>query len=705
MEVRESRILVLDGEPDSRSMLGRALARADRQIILAASVADGLAKAKDACGIDVALLDRNLLDGAAGEVARALKEINPASELILMTSYASLDAAVEALTIGAFDTAIKPFDNLGRLAAQVQHALDKARLERERARLNRELGESQQRYALAAQGCNDGLWDWNLETDQVYYSSRWKRLLGHDADDDSIGTSPQEWLGRIHADDAQRVLAGMRAHLDGGGSLFQDEHRLRDKEGAYRWVLVRGLAVRDANDRPVRIAGSLTDVTQRRLAEQQVQHDALHDGLSLLPNRALFLDRLGQAVARGRRRRDRRFAVVLLDLDRFKIVNESLGPGIGDQLLVATARRLENCLRTGDTAARLGGDEFAILLDDVGDASDAIRTAERVQAELSAPHRLSGREVFTTSSIGIALSHAGYERPEEVLRDADIAMYRAKALGKACHVVFDEGMHGRAAELLDLDSALRRAIERREFVLHFQPIVSLEHGRIAGFEALVRWMHPERGMVPPGEFVPVAEETGLIVPIGRLVLSLACSQLQEMQRKVGADNGPSISVNVSARQLAGPGLVDDVRAALSETGINPASLRVEITESVVMENARVAAETLEALKRLGVQIYMDDFGTGYSSLSTLHRLPIDALKIDRSFVSGLGVDGENSVIVHTIVTLARVLGMEVIAEGVETAVQLAQVRALKCDHGQGFFFAHPVSAGTAQEMVAKSPQW
>jgi diguanylate cyclase (GGDEF)-like protein/PAS domain S-box-containing protein len=705
MDAPVARILVVEDEPVIRNLLKEVLSRDGREIVFAECAADGLARAKEAGGIDLALLDKNLRDGSGLDVARALKEMSPASEVILMTGYASLDSAVEALKIGAFDYITKPFDDINKLALQVQNALDKARLERERVRLTRELGESEQRYALAAQGSNDGLWDWNLETGEVYFSPRWKGLLGYDTDGDSIGTSPETWLGRIHEDDAQRVRSGLRAHLEGGVSHFQDEHRVRHEDGTFRWVLARGLAFRDAEGKPVRLAGSLTDVTERRLAEQQMQYDALHDGVTLLPNRVLFLDRLGQALARTRRRSAYRFAVVLLDLDRFKIVNESLGPSIGDELLVATARRLETCLRAGDTAARLGGDEFAILLDDITDTSDAVRVAERVQTELAAPHTLSGRDVFTTSSIGISLSHPGYHRPEELLRDADIAMYRAKALGKARHVVFDQGMQGRAVRLLDLDSALRRAIERREFVLHYQPIVSLEHGAIVGFEALVRWMHPERGLVAPGDFIPVAEETGLIIPISQLVLSEACTQLRQFQEYAGNGHRPYMSVNVSAKHLIAPGLVDDVEAVVSDIGIPPSSLRIEITESVVMENARVAARTLEALKALDVQIYMDDFGTGYSSLSTLHRLPIDALKIDRSFVSRLGVDGENPVIVHTILTLARVLGLEVIAEGIETAEQLAQLRTLECDLGQGFYFAHPMPASAVEALLAESPRW
>jgi diguanylate cyclase (GGDEF)-like protein/PAS domain S-box-containing protein len=697
-----TRILIVDDETVLHTVIREALGKEDREILSATSVAEAREVIRVAATIDVALVDKNLSDGTGIEVAKLLKAQDPEAEVILITGFASLDSAVEAVKIGAFDYMTKPFDDINKLALQVQNAADKVRMKREQRRLIAKLLDSEQRYSLAARGANDGLWDWDLLTQQIEFSPRWKEMVG--CTDSEVGTSPEEWYSRIHPEDIDRVRSLIRTHIDGHLPQFKDEHRILHKDNTYRWVLVRGVATRDADGKALRMAGSQSDITERRLAEQQMQYDALHDVVTFLPNRVLFLDRLGQAVARARRRTDYRFAVVLLDLDRFKIVNESLGHTIGDELLAATARRLETCLRAGDTAARLGGDEFAILIDDVKDLDDLVKVADRVQIELAMPLSLSGKEVFITTSIGIAVSNPSYLRPEDLLRDADIAMYRAKALGKARHVVFDPAMQGKPVRLLELDSSLRRAIERQEFVLHYQPIIALQEGGIVGFEALVRWRHPERGMVAPGEFIPVAEETGLIIPISGLILDMATRQLRAWQARF-SDMPLYVSVNLSPRHLMYPGLVENVARVLKEASLLPEALRLEITENAVMENTEAAAGVLEALKALKVQVYMDDFGTGYSSLSYLHRLPIDSVKIDRSFVSNLGKDGENSVIVHTIITLARVMGMEVIAEGIETAEQLAQLRALKCDHGQGYFFAKPLPPELAEELLVRRPRW
>ncbi|HEX8853774.1 MAG TPA: EAL domain-containing protein, partial [Pyrinomonadaceae bacterium] len=397
-----------------------------------------------------------------------------------------------------------------------------------------------------------------------------------------------------------------------------------------------------------------------------------------------------------KRRDSRLFAVLFLDLDRFKIVNDSLGHMVGDQLLVGIGRRLETCLRPGDTVARLGGDEFTILLEDLNDAEEAIEVAGRLQKEVSLPFNLNGHEVFTTVSIGIALSTTGYERPEEVLRDADTAMYRAKTQGKARHEVFDKAMHARALNLLQLETDLRRAVEREEFFLHYQPIVSLETGLIRGFEALVRWQHPERGPVSPIDFIPVAEETGLIIPIGEWVLAEACREVKRWQAMFPSYPPLQISVNISGKQLMKSDLIEQVRRVLHETGIEARALKLEITESIMMENIESAISILNHLRALGVELSIDDFGTGYSSLSYLHRFPVSTLKIDRSFVGRMDGNNENAEIVRTIVMLARNLDMDVIAEGVETESQVTQLRALRCEYGQGYHFSKPVDgAGVA----------
>jgi diguanylate cyclase (GGDEF)-like protein len=434
--------------------------------------------------------------------------------------------------------------------------------------------------------------------------------------------------------------------------------------------------------------------------KEHFRHAAFHDSLTGLPNRAMFTELLKAEIESSSRREDHKFAVLFLDLDRFKNINDSLGHTHGDLLLVAFAERLERALRPVDTLARFGGDEFAILLSGMNDATDAVRVAQRIQDELSQPFVLDKNSAFATASIGIALSSSGYDRADDILRDADIAMYRAKENGKACYEVFDQGMHARAVSRLQLESDLRQAIEKKEFCVYYQPIVSLQTGRLSGFEALVRWNHPRRGLVSPADFIPVAEETGLIVPIGEWVLNEACARVRQWQIDSPIHRSLGLSVNLSARQVAQPDLLDRIKEALGASKLNPHCLKLEITESVVMENAEAAALMFKQLRALGVQLSIDDFGTGYSSLSYLHRFPLNYLKIDRSFVSRLTTDNDNA-IVRTISTLARNLGMEVIAEGIETEEQHQQLKMLGCEYGQGYLFSRPVDNRGVERLLAQ----
>ena len=505
-----------------------------------------------------------------------------------------------------------------------------------------------------------------------------------------------------HREDLVALDEQIQLLADGTISSHQTELRYTHKNKKEVWAHLGMSLVRDGQARPLHLIFQIQDITDRKRAEEQLLHDAFHDALTGLPNRALFMDHVKMAIQRSRRSGDRLFAALFLDLDRFKIVNDSLGHMVGDQLLVGIAHRLEACLRPGDTVARLGGDEFTILLEDLAENEDAIDVARRVQEAVTQPFNIGGHEVFTTASIGIALSTAGYERAEDLLRDADTAMYRAKTQGKKRHVVFDKAMHDRAMELLQLETDLRRAISRREFFLHYQPIVCLETGKVSSYEALVRWRHPERGLVMPGEFISVAEETGLIIPLGQWVLGEACRQMREWQRLFRIDPEVTVSVNLSSRQFSQADLIEQVSSALRETGLHASSLKLEITESMVMENIDTAIGMLTQLKNLGVGLSIDDFGTGYSSLSYLHRFPIDTLKIDRSFVTQMTDNTENAEIVRTIVTLARSLGMNVIAEGVETRAQLTQLHDLGCDFGQGYLFSKPVGASAALELLLKS---
>ncbi len=433
-------------------------------------------------------------------------------------------------------------------------------------------------------------------------------------------------------------------------------------------------------------------------SKEHFRHAAFHDALTNLPNRALLSEHIKLAIERPRTREEMLFAVLFLDLDRFKNINDSLGHIAGDQLLIATARSLETCMRPMDTVARLGGDEFAILLDGLETQTQAIAVAERIQQALTRPFDLNEHEVYITASIGITLSNGNYSDPENVLRDADTAMYRAKESGKARFEMFDTAMHSHAVAILQLENDLRRAIERDEFHVYYQPIINLETDEISGFEALVRWKHPERGLVPPDEFIGIAEETGLIVDIGRQVLYKACRQMREWQLHL-CNKPLTLNVNLSGKQFAQPDLVAQVQKILDETGLKSKYLKLEITESVVMENAEIASNMLMQLCNLGVHLCIDDFGTGYSSLSYLHRFPVKTLKIDRSFIGRIGQNGENSEIVRTINTLASNLGMEVVAEGVESSAQLAQLKALHCNYGQGYFFSAPLDVERAAAYI------
>ncbi len=453
------------------------------------------------------------------------------------------------------------------------------------------------------------------------------------------------------------------------------------------------------------IGTQLGRVFERTRAEDRLRHEAFHDSLTRLPNRALFMDRLRRAVSRARRYPGYDFAVLFIDLDRFKTINDSLGHAAGDALLVEIARRLDASLRQDDTVARpgleedesaedntlarLGGDEFTVLIEDIRDASDAVRVAERLQKAISAPVNFQGVELFATASVGITLGSSGYAAGEDLLRDSDIAMYRAKALGKARCAVFDRSMHERAVERLRLESDLRRALERQEFRLFYQPIVKLQSSRVVGFEALLRWQHPQHGILAPAAFLKVAEEMGLMPPIDRWVLHEACREAQSWQAPFPSDPPPSISVNLSSQMFGQPELVEQVGAVLAETGLDPGRLRLEITESVAMADAERTDGILRQLKVLGVRLSLDDFGTGYSSLSYLRRFPVDTLKIDKSFVSQMEEDGESREIVRTIVNLARTLSLEVIAEGTETKDEVRRLEELECRFGQGYLFGRP----------------
>src|ERR1700730_8948728 len=689
------RLLIVDDNEMNRDMLARRLEGKGYVVGVADSAQQLLERVKQD-GADLVLLDIEMPEVSGLEALKRLREAYSPIDLpiIMVTAKNQSEDIVKALDLGANDYLTKPVDfpvALARIATQLSHK-----------RAQEALRESEERYALAARGANDGLWDWNLLTNVMYFSLRWKSMLGYQ--EDEIGDKLEDWLGRIHDSDRERVKDELAAHKNGLTPHFESEHRVVHKDGTFRWMLSRGLRVRNASGKATRVAGSQTDITEGKVT----------DPLTGLPNRLLFIDRLGRLIKHAHRRKDHSFAVLFLDLDGFKMINDSLGHLVGDQLLLAVSNRLEKCLRLTDTVARLGesftmarlgGDEFTVLLDDLKDPGDARLAADRLMKVLTAPFILGGREVFTSVSIGIALSNSAYEDPNDMLRDAATALYRAKSLGKARCEVFDADMRASLVARLQLETDLRHALERGEFRNFYQPIVALDSGRIVGFEALLRWQHPTRGLIGPDQFIVVAEETGLIRDLGWWNLREACRQLSDW--KSHSDNylNFTMNVNLSAKQFLQPNLVEDIRKLLGELALPAETLKLEITESTVMIDPVATAKMLQQIKSLGILLAIDDFGTGYSSLSYLHRFPLDTLKIDRSFISGVGDSGEGMEIAQTIMPMAKNLRLDVIAEGVETIEQVMLLKKLQCKYAQGFYFSKPLAATEVADLLADAPVW
>lgn len=549
------------------------------------------------------------------------------------------------------------------------------------------LRESENRYALATRGTNDGLWDWRPAANEIYFSRRWKEMLG--CGDDEIGNNPDEWFSRVYPEDRERLRAALGAHLKGCVECaFESEYRMRHKDGDYRWMLCRGMAV--SAGRAVRMAGFQSDITDRKRKEQQLTHDALHDALSGLPNRVLFSSRLGHLIDRAKRSGEYGFAVIFLDLDFFKTVNDNLGHNAGDALLVSVARRFESCIRPGDTIARIGGDEFAVLLEDVKDMNEVTIVADRLQEALKAPFEAQGREIFVTASMGISLGEKKHMTPECILSEADTAMYRAKANGKACYETSRHDSRGGLTSARRIEIDLQKALERDEFIVYYQPIVSLENGEITGAEALLRWRHPARGFIPPVEFISIAEDAGLLGAIGEWVLRTACRQ--NMNWHNAGFRQMRMSVNISGRQFKNRMLPEMVRGVLDESGMPASYLGVEVTENVAMENIDFSIMALGELRSMGVAVSIDDFGTGYSSLPYLKRFPVSSLKIDRSFVRDIPSSPDDMAIAATIVAMAHSLDLTVIAEGVEFEEQRDFLKGHNCDEMQGYLFSRPLPA-------------
>jgi diguanylate cyclase (GGDEF)-like protein/PAS domain S-box-containing protein len=687
-------LLVEDDEDDA--LLTRALLREVRttryEISWARTMDEARAHLRERAH-DVHLVDYRLGAHTGLDVAREILARDRHSPVIMLTGDFSYEVDLQAGQLGIVDFLVKGEIDAAALERSIrygiahQHALAA-------------LAVSEERYALAMAGANDGIWDWDLRTDALYVSPRWKSMLGYAPG--AVGWTPEEWTARIHPADRARVQQAMEAHLAGRTPHFESEHRVRAGDGLYRWMLARGLAVRSEEGSPTRIAGSQTDISERKRAESQLKHDALHDGLTGLPNRVLFLNRLEHAMRRSARRRSVELtAVLFLDLDRFKLVNDSLGHITGDRLLVEVAARLDSALRPGDTVARLGGDEFTVLLEDLTDRAEAERVAERMLDTLTAPFRLDDRELYLSASIGIAVAPPDAD-PGEVIRDADAAMYRAKAEGKGRHAMFDAALHAAAVARLDIETRLRRklaggVLDGDGLSVAYQPILRAGNGEIAGFEALARWNESDGTTLEPEDFIPVAEETGLIHTLGRLVLREACRQLALWHR---TQPQLTMAVNISRRQLLDAGFGDEVRRALADHGLHPDALRLEITETDAAADPTAVRRALESIYALiGVRSHLDDFGTGASSFTFLRGFPGDALKIDRSFVLAMPADEGAYEIVQAITGLAHNLGMEVVAEGVEEQSQVRILRTLGCEYLQGFLLGRPMGPDDASAAL------
>ncbi|MDQ6744845.1 MAG: EAL domain-containing protein [Actinomycetota bacterium] len=638
---------------------------------------------------DAYLIDYRLGPSTGLDLVREGFALRPLAPVIILTGQSDHRIDLQATALGVTDYLVKQELDPLLLERSIRYAVS-------HQRAIQDLARSEERYALAVRATNDGIWDWDLVADRVYYSPRWHTILGRP--EVSSDQQSATWFELVHPEDLARLRATIELHLDGESAHLESEHRMQHADGSWRWMLSRGLAIRRADGTATRMAGSLTDITDRRNAERQLQHEALHDGLTGLPNRALFGDRVDHQLQRGQRDAALRCAVLFLDVDRFKLVNDSLSHVAGDELLVGLARRLQAVLRPEDTVARVGGDEFTILLDSIATEDEAAAVAARVQGTLERPFQLLGRELVVTASLGIALS-ASTLSSAELIRNADIAMYDAKRKGRGGTVAFDQSMHRRVVARVARENELRVAIAQSLLEVHFQPILDVTTWQIRGFEALARWPAGWPA-VGPLEFIPIAEETGLIGPLGEHVLRTALRALAGWRRDDLVGEDVCVSVNVSSRQLDDPLLPGQLREALAEAGLSPAALRLEITESTLMRDSERIPQLVEQVCATGVGLQLDDFGTGYSSLTALHRFPVEALKIDRSFVAAIASDDGSDAIVRSTIALAHSLGLQVIAEGIEDASQLRRLRTLGCELGQGFLLSRPMGADDVRALLA-----
>lgn len=689
-----TRILLIEDDDTEAELIRLQLGRSDfaeATLERANRVQAGLARLA-AEPPDLVLLDLNLPDGNGLENLQRVLAADDGVPVIILTNVDDDRIAEQCVREGAQDYLIKQGIDADLLGRAIRYALA-----RHAGELS--LRESEARFALAVAGARDGIWDWNIQHGQMYYSPRWSAMLGGVAVEAEADL--ELWRSLVVAEDLDGFDRALRLHRQGQTSHLEHEFRMRRADGEVIWVLVRGAAVRDRQGNALRMAGSLTDITDRKATEAMLLHEALHDALTGLPNRNLFLDRLDIALRQHRRDRRRKFAVLFLDLDRFKSVNDSLGHAAGDELLVEFSKRLSQFLRPGDSIARLGGDEFAILLMDIAGLTEATLVAERVHELLTQKFIVADKELMVAASIGIALSDVKYEHPADILRDADLAMYRTKRSHTGSYAVFDNLMHETALRRLELETDMRSAIGRSQLATYYQPIVSLEQMRITGFEALMRWFHPGRGLIAPEEFIPIAEECGEIGRLTWWIMEEACQQVRQWQASHRNFADLSVSVNISTQLFAQSDFADRTIEILERTGLSPNALHLEITEQALLQHEQQTIAELTRLQRHGVKLHLDDFGTGYASLSYLSLFAYDTIKIDRSFISAGGNLPRDHRIIDALISLGRVLEMGVIAEGVETIEQAQRLRELNCAKAQGFWFSKPLPSESALALLLR----
>ncbi|MCD4749280.1 MAG: EAL domain-containing protein [Thermoanaerobaculales bacterium] len=669
----------------------------DFRVIQSNRVAEAI---KILCETEVAaiVVDLELPDSSGLSTVQRLRAVAGSVPIVVLVGDGAGDAEIahQALGEGAAAYLLRTASDSSVLEPVVRSAIV-------RGSHTAEAVERTERLDLAVRGSGDGLWDWDLGTDLVYFSEHSSGILGL-GQAETTG-APDLWFGRIHPDDLAFVEARLRAHIEGSSSAFQCEHRVLNGFGEPRWVLARGKAVRCLEGKASRITGFLTDVTTRRRSEEEAVRRSLHDGLTGLANRALFMDRISHCLGALKRKDGMPFAVLFLDLDHFKHVNDVHGHAGGDDVLREVSERLETVLRAGDSVARLGGDEFGILLADIQEVETAVHVAERVLDLLAEPVSLGRNELVIAASIGIAMSTTGYQDEASMLHDADLAMYRAKSLGRARYQVCDPAMHEMAVARLRLGIELQEALAKDQFVMHYQPLVDLETGRVAGLEAMVRWRHPKRGIITPSEFIEVAQSTGLIVPLGWWVIEESCHCLSQWRRRLGVAEGLWMCVNIAAKVMMREEMIEQLTGILSRNSLPPDSLVLEFDEAVALEHGECGMKRLEELRGKEIRLCIDDFGTGYSSLSHLDQFRYDLLKIDTSIVHRLGGGGSQDQLVSTMLGLTRELGIQTVAEGVETVEQALELRRLGCRLAQGHWFARPMSPEDVEAMILEPPPW